>query len=911
MGCARAVATLVASIPAERRPALPTPDDRAAAPASALPLLAAQSRSARTAIFPAKLRPPASPTYLLPRPRLHALLEESVEAPLTLVVAPAGSGKSCLLRSWAETTDVPVAWLALDEDDRDAVQLWRAVLASLEGIAPGCATAAADTIRRPGRLFEGVGALLDDLEGRAYGPKVLVIDDLQLVDTEEAAEESLALFVQHLPEWLHVIVASRRDPRLPVHRLRARGQLGEVHFAELRFSFEEASAMLSRLAPSLGADAVAEVANRAGGWAASIQLAALAARSTRARGTPPSGADDQLYLEDYIWREVFANEPPELVDVLLATSVVTHIDGGLAQVLAGRQDAPELLAEAESRGLFVSRVESSGTYVVHDLVREVLQSVLSKRSPQRFARLHGWAAGWHEAHGQTVSALEHWLRADRPRDALRLLATEAGALYDGGHESTILRTVRALPEATPTDGLDAMIEYAWCHLLVDRRRFVSLVNGLTRLVRDDLDIPPVQVARLEVLGSIAATLTGHWGNGASLARSALETFGDAWWLDPLVQLAWNMIARDVAFSERWDDASGEPREVMQALGVARQRGIALEGTRALAEALAGHPVEALRLTDDVRRGFGVANMTILRTEVLAAEALAHREQGDQEIALPMLLELAEGRIEPAPHCQLLGLLELVNARLDAADLEAADRAFGLATELVETEMPGPGARSWLGRTGASLALAAGDVSSAREWTGQVVDEFWTGVVAARVHLAAGEASLAVDALKSAEPRCLRHQVVLDLLGFRANDAPDTAEPYLVDAVRLASRHGLVQTVATEGPDVVEAIERVSWLAPPAWLDRLRRALPGGVATGLPTGFVEALTDRELEVLRMLPSRLTLREIADELFISINTLKFHLKVIYRKLDCTSRAQAAERARALTSLRQAAQPPARRR
>jgi LuxR family maltose regulon positive regulatory protein len=154
-------------------------------------------------------------------------------------------------------------------------------------------------------------------------------------------------------------------------------------------------------------------------------------------------------------------------------------------------------------------------------------------------------------------------------------------------------------------------------------------------------------------------------------------------------------------------------------------------------------------------------------------------------------------------------------------------------------------------------------------------------------------------------------VLLDLLGFRSHEATDTAEQHLVDAVRLASRHGLVQTVAAEGPDVVEAVERMSWLAPPTWLDRLRRALPGGaVTTGVSTGFVEELTDRELEVLRMLPSRLTLREIADELFISINTLKFHLKVIYRKLDCTSRAQAAERARSLTSLRQAAQPPRRR-
>src|SRR4029079_15042309 len=103
---------------------------------------------------------------------------------------------------------------------------------------------------------------------------------------------------------------------------------------------------------------------------------------------------------------------------------------------------------------------------------------------------------------------------------------------------------------TPSDGFDAMLEYAWCHLLVVRRRFVGLVNGLTRMVRDDLDLPPMQGARLEVLGSIAATLSGSWGNGASLARSALETVGDSWWLDPLAPVAWGMDARDLALSER-------------------------------------------------------------------------------------------------------------------------------------------------------------------------------------------------------------------------------------------------------------------------------------------------------------------------------------------------------------------------
>jgi LuxR family maltose regulon positive regulatory protein len=651
------------------------------------------------------------------------------------------------------------------------------------------------------------------------------------------------------------------------------------------------------------------VAGRAGGWAASIQLAALAARSAHAQGKRylPSGDDDRLLLEDYVMQEVLAHESAELVDVLVATSIVKHIDAALACVLVARPDAADQLTLAEERGLFITRVDPSG-FEMHALIREVLQSVLARRAPERLASLHARAAAWTQERGNTTVALEHWLRALRPREALALLAAEMPTLYDSGHESTILRTARGIPEHVALQDPRMLADLAWCHALVDRQRYLGLVDQLSRLVRNDLDLDPAFDARLEVLQSIAVTLRGHWVDGASLARSALQGLGQTWWLDPLGQFCWNMVARDIALSERWDDSGEEARQVLRALSVVPDRRVAFEGTRALAEALAGRPVDALRLVAGARRASPVANMTILQTELLTAEAIASRELGDLGVARALLEEVSQGRIEPAPHCQLLARLELTQARLDEGDPVAAGRAFGLAAELVDTEMPGPGSRSWLARTGTVLALADGDVDGARDWAAQVTDTFWSGVSSARVLLATGERTLAVDALKGAEPRCLRHQVISDLLMFRATEVPAEAEGHLVEAVRLAARLGLVHTVASEGRDVVEGIERLAWQAPRDWMGRLRRV--GGPGTEAPTRGsdvpVDALTDRELEVLRLLPSRLTLREIADELFISINTLKFHLKVIYRKLGCTCRAEAAERARAMASLRRSRQP-----
>ncbi|KQW52558.1 hypothetical protein ASC77_24620 [Nocardioides sp. Root1257] len=890
-------------------------DQRDAAAADGLGLLAAQSSAARSAIFPAKLRPAANPAYLIPRPRLHQLLAPETLAPVTLVVAPAGSGKSSLLRSWVSEAGIPYAWLSLDESDRDPVQLWRGMLAALEGVAPGCAVSAADQLRRIGGVPDAIGALLDDLEQRDVGPAVLVVDDLQLVDAVDAVASSLSLFVQHLPTWLHVVVSSRHEPRLPVHRLRARGQLGEVHFAELRFTLDEAVAMLARLVPDLDPTLAQETAARAGGWAASIQIAALSARSAQAQGERylPQPGDGGRYLADYVWHEVLAAESDELVDVLLATSVAERIDPGLAQILAERPDAGDLLSEAEARGLFVTWIESAGCFEIHRLVRTALLSVLTERSPERVRQLQGWAAGWYQAHGQALPALDYWLRADRPRDALRLLASQAQALYDGGHESTIQRVIAAVPDEVATQDLEAMLDFAWAHLLLDRRRFTSLVDTVSRSMRDDLDLPGALVARLEVLQSIAATLHGHWADGASLARSALQELGETWWVDPLGQFAWNMVARDVAFSERWDESGREARGVLRALSVVPERRIAIQGTRALGEALAGRPVDALRVIAGARQAAEIANMSILRAEATTAEGIAHRELGDMVDAMPHLLEAAEDCLEPTPHCVLLARLQLVGVRIDEGDLVSAARFFGQAAELVDTELTGPGARTWLAATGAQLALAAGDVEQARGWAAQVVDPFWSPATSARVLLASEERGPAYDVLKAAEPRCLRHQVLLDLMLFRADAAPEEAERHLLEAVRIAAGHGLVQTVASEGAEIVDAVERLAWRAPTSWLDRLRRAaVPGGQAPERVEQFpIEQLTERELEVLRMLPSRLTLREIADELYISINTLKFHLKVIYRKLGCTSRAEAAETARSLTALRRVQPSSTRRR
>ncbi|HEY9293530.1 MAG TPA: LuxR C-terminal-related transcriptional regulator [Microlunatus sp.] len=847
------------------------------------------------------------------RKRLHDLVDESVNGPLTLVIAPAGSGKTSLLSSWAAEHGAGTAWLSLDETDQDPVQLWTGIIAALQTSLPGCGEPALALLRRPDARRDVVPVLLDELDGQDHEPATLVIDDVHLVDDTEAGAESLSEFVQGLPAWLHVVLSSRRDAHLPVDRLRGRGYLREVHFAELRFSRQEADDMLSKIAPDMPADQAATVSRRADGWAASLRLAALAWREGAAQPGHPVGKPEDFRMhEDYLWHELLDGEDPEMVETMLAVSIVERVNSSLAIALTGRDDAVEILARAEAHGQFVNRLSSPGWYTLHELVRELLIAELESRSTEHLRQLHGRAAAWFEAQQQIPVALTHWLQAEQPAEALRLISDQNTALYDSGLESVIVRTLAQVPIRVASRDVASMTRYAWCHLLVDRQRFLILVDQLNRWaqeITDPTDISEVERARIQILASIAATLRGDWDRGGDEARHALAEMGPNWLQDGLSRFGWNMVARQIALSERWDDSLAEVRNMMQLLSLDPERRISFEGTRALGEALSGHPLDALRVSAGVRRVAESTNMTLLRSELAIADAVASRELGDRPRALKLLNELNESAAGAADYTKLLAKIELTLATLDVGDLDGARSLFDEAEDFMHSGLDGPGTQDWLARAGNVLALAAGDTDQAKAWSERIHDPFWSGLSTARNLLASDDRSSATALLEELSPRCVRHSVLRDLLLARATRSADSSLKHVITAIELATENGLLQTIASEGSETVALIEHAAWRAPQHWLDRLRRAATPDLDQrdrDIPD-LIESLTDRERQVLRLLPSRLTLREIADELYISVNTLKFHLKVIYRKLGCGSRAEAAELARSLGRIKWSGQSP----
>ena len=872
-----------------------------------------------------KLRTPMPAPHHVVRPRLLEALEGAHQCPVTLVVAPAGAGKTTLVAGWVASLSIPTAWLSVDETDRDAVQLWSAVADALNTLSPGCGDRAARGLRRPDGVEVGVGQLIEDLAAAGVDRGVLVMDDVHEVDDEPLAEASLTWFLQSLPDWLRVVLVSRRSPKLPLERMRVRGQLAELSFDELRFSMDEARELMSRLAPMPSEAEIAAAVRRADGWAASLQLAALSARSKRSLPDPAAtparepvdgpgaltdGAQhgdrvvydhEDMLVYDYVMREVFAAEDAELVAALVDTSIVEHVNGSLAAALTDRPDAEDLLQLAASRGLFVSRLGSGGWYRVHPLVRAVLHGELSRR-PERLASRHERAARWFEVAGEATTALDHLILAGDSRGALRLLAAKHAELYDGGFEATVHRVIAAIPMEVAAGDVDALVDYTWCHLLVSRRRFRELVDQLTWLA-DRSPVGPHVAARVEVLASAAAHMNGDWARSGALARRALDRLGDGWWRDVLGRFGWNMVAREIALDERWDELSDEVRRVDVMLGRDPHRRLALEGTRALGEALVGRPIDALRVVAGVRGAVDATNLTVLRGELRFAEALARREVADHALALEALEAIVAEPAETLHAYRVLAAAELTMAKLDDRDLVGARLQLDGARVLAG-DQPGPGWCDVLARTATRVALAGGEVAEAGRFAQMVVDPFWAAVGQARVELARGDRDAASATLEKAAPRGIRHDVVLSLLRCRLAASTDESIKHLGAAVDVAAANGLLQTVVSEGPEVLDLVEHVAWRVPDAWVDRLRRAATGAAPkpvaeAGDRLHGVDSLTERERDVLRFLPSRLTQQEIASELYVSLNTLKFHLKVIYRKLGVGSRGEAAEVARRLAS------------
>jgi LuxR family transcriptional regulator, maltose regulon positive regulatory protein len=398
-----------------------------------------------------KLAPPRVSAGLVVRERLLRQLDAALSHRLTLLSAGAGWGKTTLLSVWASRQPYPVAWLSLDELDNDVMHFWLALIAALRTRLSEVGADALALLQSPERapLSAILTVLLNDLASVAEGaPIVLILDDYHLID-DAAIQEAMTFWLEHLPNHLHLVLATRVDPDLPLSRWRVRGDLLEIRAADLRFSAAEATSFfMQALGAGLADEEVRLLAQRSEGWIAGLQLAMLAMQQRADRAAFVQAlTGSHRYLADYVQDEILGCQGLEVQRFLLQTAVLRRMNAALCTALTEERNSQAMLEWLERHNLFMVPLdEQRQWYRMHDLFREVLLARLQATEPELAPLLHQRAAHYFAAQGELREAMAHALAARDFAYAVSLIEREAGQLWLGGEAQTVQNWIGALPD---------------------------------------------------------------------------------------------------------------------------------------------------------------------------------------------------------------------------------------------------------------------------------------------------------------------------------------------------------------------------------------------------------------------------------------------------------------------------------
>jgi LuxR family transcriptional regulator, maltose regulon positive regulatory protein len=689
----------------------------------------------RDALLATKLYVPRPQPGFMARTRLTARLDDGLAGRLILICAPAGFGKTSLLAAWASGGSRPLAWLSLDEGDNDPARFWRHVAAALERACPGISGRVGPLLGPPPpQSFQGVvTALINELTGQpAAGRALLVLDDYHVVSSEPV-HAAVGFLLEHLPPGLCLVLATRSEPPLRLGRLRARGELAELRASDLRFTEDEAAALL-RAAPRLTGTAVAALTAKTEGWAAGLQLARLSLQSQDdADAFVAAFSGSHRFVLDYLAEEALDRRDAPVRQFLLETSVLDRLSGELCDAVTGRAGSQQMLEEIERAGLFLIPLdEVRGWWRYHHLFADLLRARLQAEQPERVPALHATAAAWHAGRGLADDAVRHAVAAGEHQQAAELIEQHFDAVYFTGESATLQRWLSALPvglaRSRPRLGL--------------ARAFLALTGG---------DVPAAQAA-IATIGSDPAgtgdcfrpsvgqeaSFIANVAGAAAIARAWLAYLrGDAaamtefaahararlrdgeWMLASIYRL--NLALADWLAGRLADAEQGFTTGIAEWRAAGQHR-LAAQGCNYLgqircAQANLDGAVDAFRELIQIaspsaspkspvagRGHVGLAGVCYQRGDLDAARR-------ELAVGLPLCRQLSE------TQALATGLATLAWIRQAEGDPAGARRAMAEA----EREGPSPAITGLLNPVlaqRAQLALAQGNVAAAARWTQQ-------------------------------------------------------------------------------------------------------------------------------------------------------------------------------------------------
>jgi LuxR family transcriptional regulator, maltose regulon positive regulatory protein len=842
------------------------------------------------------------------------LLDQGMERPLTLVSAPAGWGKTALLTQWiaGATAPGPVAWVPLGKDDADPHRFWADVVASLGAASADLATLAPPPSRGL-KLF--LTTLLNDVAGLGE-PLVLVVDDLHLV-TSSGAIGDLEWFLESAPSNLRLVLATRSDPLFRLQRLRVTGEMSEIRAADLAFTFDETAQLLAPL--DLATSDVESLWHRTEGWASGLKLAQLSLERHHDRPAFVAGfAGDDGAVSDYLISEVVACQPPDTLEFLLRTSVAERLSEGLADALTETTGTARMLRELAGRDAFVSAIgEDGGWYRYHPLFADVLRAELHRRRPGEVRELHTIAAGWHARHGSPLDALRHAVAAGAWNVAAEVLGELWLVYVLRGEAAVLYELVDQIPDEAVRS--DAELALAAAGLLLDQGDPESADELLVQAHKLAPQLQEPRRRRFDVTSTATALYRARLRGDVEEALSAAHSVLGRHWDRAVAAEVRALTLANLGIAEFWaGDVAAGADHLQQAAGLSIECGndfvlFLAESYAAAADAREGRLREAwtrahtaIQLAE--RRGWTqVAHAAIaystLSTVHLWQGEVAEAERFAERASEP-LEHTADPLLRPAVAQVRARLLALKGEPLTALDLLRGAAATG--------PLP-PFLRVSSGLLEAELWLALGEPARARKRIEEVgaEDSPDAAIGLARLELASGEPGAAIRAVATffaderepVLPFARAEAWLIDAIARDEVHDEDGALRALERALDLAEPRGYGGILARYGAPLRSLLHRhvARGTGHRALAGQLLATLESQPATERTTTvLLEPLSERELAVLRFLPTMMSNAEIAAEMFVSVNTVKTHLKHVYRKLDVADRRECVKRARELRLL-----------
>jgi LuxR family maltose regulon positive regulatory protein len=880
-----------------------------------------------------KLMPPRLPSAVVERGELLGRLDAGLAKKVILVSAPTGFGKTTLVRLWIASRDFSSAWLTLDEHDNDPVRFWTYVCSALRTVDPrlGRVTLSLLTSPQPPAFESLLTPLLNDL-ARLEKSCVLVLEDYHAIKSPEI-DAGMAFLVQHLPETVHLVFITRADPDLPLGILRARDELLEVHANDLRFDEEVTQTFLQATVKAvLPSSAVTRLLHKTEGWPAGLRLVALALQNKDGPAEVEkligsfSGSD--RYVADYLIHEVFESQPKEIQTFLLKTSFFQRLTGSLCDAILETNNNAATLVQLERDSLFLVQLERGGEriwYRYNPLFAESLQYLARQRLDENeVAALFEKASSWYEYHGLFDEAIETALTAKLFNRVMTLIEKFI-EIHDLSALRTLGRWLADIPQPEIFGHPVICFTYAQV-ILYSTDRFA-----------------PATAARIEPFLQAAESTWRAEGDWHRLGQLLSFRGNVAWWQGevqkafeyshqaleklPEQDVFWRgnsllSVSYEALSAGQILEAQDLVLEARARLGAAQNMYGVLAAIQFLAEIFywQGELEQAEQLNRQIQAE-AVGDESMLDDQGIAALSLAHIAYERNE------LEEAEGLAERALELARQRANEMlqVQATLRLAHLQSAKGDPWRAQELLkslEAHIRNPALLREIHDAQALLSSWSHDTSSLDWWLKIISSEDQSALylqkereafTLARLRIAEGQAGEALELLKpwredAARNGRVRSQVealCLEALAQHTDANGTQAASLLGEALAIGQAKGFRRLFLDEGTRMAALLQAVASTLPNRSLQRFVTTLlhsfsPESIsssATESAPVLVEALSQQELRVLRLLAAGLSTADMARELVVSNNTVKTHVKSIYRKLGVNSRSEAREVAREL--------------